>query len=1384
MNVPTSTPATLVSTLQATLDRSRNQTVGVVAGFTSDQYGDWFGSSGLANLAANTPVQTRDRFQIGSITKTFVATVVMQLVQEGRLSLDDTLSQRLPATLVGRIPNNEQIQVRQLLNHTSGVFNYADVIFDAATNLFREWTAPELIAFAYDNAYFAPGTSWRYANTNYVLLGEIVAAVTGAPVSQAIRDRILTPLGMSNTFFATDNIPGSVVSGYWDIDNNGSLNDVSFLSLSWAGASGDMISTAPDLTRFSEALFGGQLVTPATLNQMLTFVDTPNSGTFNGYGLGIARLRGVPGEVYGHNGLTLGYRSNLWYSPAEEVSYVDLQNTRVFTNFVRPLFETWREQVALLGTASTPTAPPVFAWGESFGSAIAGPEQQQGYRITRDNAGNVYTIGQFENATTFETVAGTVTLTPPENPGKGDIFITKQDAQGNVLWVKQFGGPQRDLGWDIQVDRQGNLFHTGSFDATADFDPSDNTLNLSVPNFSEASAARRSGYLSKLDANGTVAWAVQIASGLDTPTRIGGNVANQRLGLDAAGNVYLSGYFQSNRRTDFNWLANQGAPGASVLGSDNSGVTNAAFVAKYGPNGEFLWVKQQGGNRNTQANAIAVDAAGNTYTIGTFRGVEDFDPNAGVVNLTSPSITDSDIYISKLDPNGNLVWVRQLGGRGSDEGNAIALDSQGNLYVTGNFTGTDFRFNPSNPSQTYRSVDGRKDIFVTKFTTNGEFVWSRQIDAAENQDALSLTVDRAGNLYYGGEFRGTVDFDPGAGVTPLTSPNAISSFVSKLNARGEFQWAVPLLGNSATLSLSDIAVDATGDTIVGTGYFSSADADLNPGPGLFSPTFTQARDAFTVQLQVPDQLPPQPGFNPGAVVPLTPGFDPIAAAEVGLFSLTNLGTLGGRFSQAFDINESGQIVGWANDAAGNRRPALWQQGRWTDLGTPNAVSGQAQGINNAGEVVGFVDNQSQRSAILWQGTNATNLGNLGAPFAAGYAINDFGAVTGVSRDAVGTDFNPFLWTATTGMTNLRQAPSSFDFAWDINNRGQVAGYSTIASDNQPTVWQGDQAIILSDLGGGFGNAQGINDLGLVVGFSGTSTTNASARAATRWDLAAPDQPINLGTLPGGSRSTALRINNLNQVVGWSRDAAEQTRATLWQNQTVFNLNHLVVNRQDWNLTFAWGINDRSQIVGYGDFQGNNPRAFLLTPLDTSGNDDVYGSASDEALYGGAGNDNLYAGEGNNFLFGGDGNDNLYAGAGNDYLDGGNGNNQLYGGEGQNRLFAGSGDDLIFGGSQQDVISSGSGDDIIYAGEGDNRVDAGTGNDRVYLGSGVDTLVLNAGAGSVTVFGGFDATDKISLGAGLNPADIGLSFENGDTLIRSGNDLLATVKWVQLSHLTI
>ncbi|AFZ33404.1 Serine-type D-Ala-D-Ala carboxypeptidase (plasmid) [Gloeocapsa sp. PCC 7428] len=332
--------------LQNTLDQIFTG-VGISTAIVSDDIA-WYGASGTANLTTNTPVTSSDRFQIGSITKTFVATTVLQLLEENQLSLEATLNQYLPSEIVSKISDSANITIRQLLNHTSGIPDYLSVLLDEGVNLFREWQPEALVEFiANQPLSFSPGTSWQYSNTNYILLGMIVENITNNSLATEIRTRILEPLQLDNTFVAdTEAVPGGFVSGYWDINVDGNLDNTDFISPSIVDAAGAMVSNTEDLVDFAQALFGGDLLEPTTLDQMLTFVDAFNSRAFSGYGLGVARLNTPDELIYGHSGLTLGYRANMWYVPEDDLVYIDLQNTRTIDNFIDPLLTTWREYQA------------------------------------------------------------------------------------------------------------------------------------------------------------------------------------------------------------------------------------------------------------------------------------------------------------------------------------------------------------------------------------------------------------------------------------------------------------------------------------------------------------------------------------------------------------------------------------------------------------------------------------------------------------------------------------------------------------------------------------------------------------------------------------------------------------------------------------------------------------------------------------------------------------------------------------------------------------------------------------------------------------------------------------------------------------------------------
>jgi D-alanyl-D-alanine carboxypeptidase len=263
---------------------------------------------GAARLEPRRPIRTGDQVRVGSITKTMVATVALQLVGEGRLRLDDTLEQWLP----GVVPGADAITIRMLLNHTSGIFNYTDdpdFIPTVLADPYRYWSPAELVAVATAHPpVFAPGTGWSYSNTGYILVGLVLEKVTGRPIQTLLERRVISPLQLHDTFFATSGrFRGSYAHGYIppSLSGEGYL-DASGWPPSWAWAAGAVVSTAPDLARFYRALMSGRLLAPRLLAQMTTTVAVAEGF---GYGLGIYTMDTPCGTVWGHDGGIPGYVS-------------------------------------------------------------------------------------------------------------------------------------------------------------------------------------------------------------------------------------------------------------------------------------------------------------------------------------------------------------------------------------------------------------------------------------------------------------------------------------------------------------------------------------------------------------------------------------------------------------------------------------------------------------------------------------------------------------------------------------------------------------------------------------------------------------------------------------------------------------------------------------------------------------------------------------------------------------------------------------------------------------------------------------------------------------------------------------------------------------------
>ncbi|MET7732458.1 serine hydrolase domain-containing protein [Streptomyces sp. NPDC005402] len=276
----------------------------------------WSTTAGVGNLRTHAPRSADDRYRVGSITKTFVSTVLLQLEAEGRLSLDDTVDKWLPGVVHGNGHDGSRITVRQLLNHTSGIFNYtADETFGRTYFLkdgffehrYDTLTPERLVATAMAHKPdFAPGTSWNYSNTNYVVAGMVIQKVTGRSYGEEIRHRVIEPLHLTAT-----SVPGTRVTvprpssrAYSKLAQTatGPTYDVTKLNPSLASSAGEMISDSADLDRFYSALLKGRLLPPKQLKEMKTTVPVegiPNAG----YGLGLMDRKLSCGvHVWGHDG--------------------------------------------------------------------------------------------------------------------------------------------------------------------------------------------------------------------------------------------------------------------------------------------------------------------------------------------------------------------------------------------------------------------------------------------------------------------------------------------------------------------------------------------------------------------------------------------------------------------------------------------------------------------------------------------------------------------------------------------------------------------------------------------------------------------------------------------------------------------------------------------------------------------------------------------------------------------------------------------------------------------------------------------------------------------------------------------------------------------------
>lgn len=535
---------------------------------------------------------------------------------------------------------------------------------------------------------------------------------------------------------------------------------------------------------------------------------------------------------------------------------------------------------AVVITSSLQAQNLIFAKG--LQNAVPLGDNVAGQSIFADNAGNTYVAGTFYANADFDPGAGKVDLT--SNANSSDIFIAKYNASGSYQYAKRLGGPNEDVVVDIAVDVSGNVYITGYFSGTADFDPGAGIVALT-------SSGGEDMFIAKYDASGNYLFAKAFGnSGNDNANSIAldglGNIyvtgsfsgmvdfdpgagiatltatgdedifiarydpsgnygyakamegssmsvsAGNDIVVDGSGNIYITGYFEDI--VDFD-------PGAAVATLISAGEADV-FIAKHDAMGNYVYAKRIGGTDDDSGAGIGIDASGNVYVTGFFTGTADFDPGAGTTNLTSAGFTD--IFVAGYDASGNYAYANRFGSTSLDFGRDIAVDATGNTYVTGHFDGT-VDFDPSNGSAALTTAGG-DDVLIARYDASGNYVYAKAVGGGGIDNGNSIAINGSGNAYVTGIFGFTADFDPGAGTATLTiQGNKLNAFVCGFTNTGNYIQAIQL-GRYSDILISDlgyaVAVDASGNTYI-TGFFADT-VDFDPGVGTANLISAGGRDIY------------------------------------------------------------------------------------------------------------------------------------------------------------------------------------------------------------------------------------------------------------------------------------------------------------------------------------------------------------------------------------------------------------------------------------------------------------------------------------------------------------------------------------------------------------
>jgi hypothetical protein len=444
-----------------------------------------------------------------------------------------------------------------------------------------------------------------------------------------------------------------------------------------------------------------------------------------------------------------------------------------------------------------------------------------------DTTGNLYAVGRFAGTVDFRADWGGG-ADMKTSAGQSDVFVTKVNADGSYGWTRRIGGTQLDYGEGIAVDATGNVYLTGRFSQTVDF-----SADWGVAPDAKTSSGSYDVFVTKINADGSYGWTRRMGSFQDDG---GCDIAT-----NVSGAVYVTGSFRGSPDFRADW-------GGGMDVKVSSGQSDV-FVTAINADGSYGWTRRWGSTGTDAGYGAAVDASGNVYVAGIFNATVDFSADWGVAPDSKISAGGYDASLTKINADGSYGWSRQIGGTGTDFGNAATVDGSGNVFVAGYFNNTvDFRADWGGGSDAKTSPGGN-EAFVLRVNADGSYGWTHRIGGTGMDDLRSISADGSGNLFVTGTFQGTFDFrdDWGGPADSRTAAGSTDIFLSRINADGSYGWTRAAGGATADFGNAVVA-DGSGNVYAAGSFTGSVDfrADWG-GTDVKSSTGGSAADAFVTR---------------------------------------------------------------------------------------------------------------------------------------------------------------------------------------------------------------------------------------------------------------------------------------------------------------------------------------------------------------------------------------------------------------------------------------------------------------------------------------------------------------------------------------------------------